>query len=73
MAYRVTAGYVTVETQVRENGARAYIDIRRGAELPGDVPAAQVATLLRQGDIEEVKPARKAAAKKAAAKPADEN
>jgi len=54
MAYRVTAGYVTVETKINERGSRAQVDIPRGADLPGDVPREQVETLLRLGRIEEV-------------------
>jgi len=54
-SYRVTAGYVTVETAVP--GGRAQIDIPRGADLPGDVPAEQVDHLLRTGAIEAVEPA----------------
>lgn len=50
MGYRVSAGYVTVETAVP--GGRAQIDIPRGASLPDDVPAEQVETLLAQGRIE---------------------
>lgn len=61
MAYRVTAGFVTVETKVNDKGARAQIDIPRGADLPGDVPDEQVETLLTLGHIEEAKTARKAA------------
>src|SRR5690606_22626140 len=54
MAYRVTAGYVTVETQINEKGSRAQVDIPRGVDLPGDAPQEQVETLLRLGRIEEV-------------------
>jgi len=59
MAHIVTAGYVTVETAVP--GGRARIDVPRGAELPGDVPAEEVESLVRLGHIEELaaKPARK--------------
>lgn len=71
--YEVVAGYVTVETNV--GAGRAHIDIPRGAELPADVPAEQVQSLLALGAIKpaEPKPERKAkpkakAAKKAAAK-----
>lgn len=53
MTYRVTAGYVTVETKINDKGARAQIDIPRGADLPADVPQEQVDTLLRRGRIEE--------------------
>lgn len=50
--YRVTAGYVTVETKINDKGARAQVDISRGADLPGDVPDEQIQTLLRLGNIE---------------------
>jgi len=49
--FRVTAGYVTVETSVG-GGSRARIDIPRGADLPVDVPAAERDALLRRGDVE---------------------
>lgn len=49
----MTAGYVTVETNVGGR-SRARIDILRGADLPGDVPAAEVEALLRRGDIRRV-------------------
>jgi hypothetical protein len=49
MGYLVLAGYVTVETAVP--GGRAKIDIQRGRELPGDVPAEQVQALLGQARI----------------------
>lgn len=45
----VAAGYVTVETAVP--GGRAQIDIPRGAALPDDVPAEQVAQLAALGHI----------------------
>lgn len=50
--YRVTAGYVTVETTVNDAGGRAHIDIPRGDDLPADVPPAEVQALLRRGVIE---------------------
>lgn len=53
MAYRVIAGYATVQTKLDKG--RAYIDIPRGAELPSDVPAEEVEWLLRSGQIEESK------------------
>lgn len=46
----MTAGYVTVETNVAE-GSRARIDIPRGAELPADVTDADVQALLHRGHI----------------------
>jgi hypothetical protein len=49
--YRVTAGYVTVETAVA-GGRRALVDVPRGAILPADVPAAHIETELRLGTIE---------------------
>lgn len=49
MRYVVTAGYVTVETSV--GAGRAYVDIPRGAPVPGDVPAEQVEMLLRLGHV----------------------
>src|SRR5436190_1669421 len=52
MAFKVTAGYVTVTTAV-EGGGRASVDIPRGAALPDDVPAEQREALLVRGDIEE--------------------
>lgn len=70
MAYKVKAGYVTVQTKTGKG--RAHVDIPRGSELPGDVPAEQIQALLRLGHIEEYggdKPQpRKRAAKKTAAK-----
>lgn len=62
MPYRVTAGYVSAETQVTEQGGRAVVDVPRGAELPGDVPEEQVQRFLALGQIgplersEEVEP-----------------
>ena len=53
-SYRVTAGSVTVETAVP--GGRAQVDIPRGADLPGDVPAEQFEQLLRTGAIEAMEP-----------------
>jgi hypothetical protein len=50
MAYIVTAGYVTAETNI--GPGRARVDITRGAELPADVPLAEVEALLRRGDVE---------------------
>lgn len=50
--YRVTAGYVTVQTTVNDAGGRAHVDISRGEILPADVPAAEVQALLRRGVIE---------------------
>jgi hypothetical protein len=49
--YRVTHGYVTVETAVTAEGARARVDIQPGQLLPPDVPAAEAETLLRQGRV----------------------
>ncbi|HEY9475629.1 MAG TPA: histone-like nucleoid-structuring protein Lsr2 [Mycobacteriales bacterium] len=51
-AYKVAAGYVTVETAVP--GGRAYVDIPRGELLPGDVPDDQVVVLLGRGHLEPV-------------------
>jgi len=62
--YRVTAGYVTVETE-QPGGGRANVDIRRGAILPADVPAEQIATELRLSTIEVVVEAPAAALEKA--------
>lgn len=50
MAYRVLAGYVTVEMDIP--GGRARQDVRAGAILPDDVPDAEVRMLLERGDIE---------------------
>jgi hypothetical protein len=50
--YIVVAGYVTAPTAVP--GGRAWIDIPRGTQLPGDVPAEVVETLLARGAIEQV-------------------
>lgn len=55
--HRVTHGYVTVQTAVTHEGARAHVDIRLGALLPEDVPADEIAALLRQDRIELVKEA----------------
>jgi len=52
MDYRVTAGYVTVETAVP--GGRASVDVGRGQLLPGDVPDEQRELLLAAGHIEPV-------------------
>lgn len=49
--HRVTHGYVTVQTVVTPEGSRAYVDVRPGEMLPSDVPADEVAALLRQGRI----------------------
>lgn len=49
--YEVAAGYVTVETEINEGGARAQVDIPRGADLPSDVPQEQVDTLVARGAI----------------------
>lgn len=51
-AYVVTAGYVTATTAV--GAGRAAVDIARGAVLPADVPAAEVAQLVLQGRVEEI-------------------
>ncbi len=53
MAYVVTAGYVTVETE-RPGGGRALVDIKRGEILPADVPQEQIDTELRLCTIEPV-------------------
>ena len=45
------AGAVTVETAINDHGSRAYIDVPRGAELPGDVPQEQLDRLVVLGDI----------------------
>jgi len=62
MAYIVTAGYVTVQTAVP--GGRAWVDLPRGAQLPGDVPQEEVDRLLKSGHIEATasapKPAKRA-------------
>jgi hypothetical protein len=50
MAYRVTAGAVTVEMDIP--GGRARQDLHRGAVLPADVPEAEVRELLGRGDVE---------------------
>ena len=77
MSYRVKSGFVTVETQVNDRGARAGVDVPRGADLPSDVPAEQVTELLRLGRIEVVEPvrvsepAKKVAAKKAVVSKSD--
>lgn len=64
MGYIVTAGYVTVQTAVGEG--RAWVDVPRGAELPGDVPQEEIDRLAAAGHIEqsEPKPAKRAPAKK---------
>lgn len=49
MSYRVTAGYVTVETAVP--GGRAAVDIPRGDVLPADVPDERVRTLIDLGQV----------------------
>jgi hypothetical protein len=51
MTYIVTAGYVTVPTAVP--GGRAWVDIPRGAEVPGDVPDEDIQRLLSLGHIQE--------------------
>lgn len=53
-SYVVTAGYVTVETEL-PGGGRANVDVQRGKVLPADVPQAQVETELRLGTIEEIR------------------
>jgi hypothetical protein len=69
--YRVTVGFVTVETTV--GAGRASVDIQCGDLLPRDVPQEQVDRLLDRGDITvaapppdsaEPKSARKSAPKK---------
>lgn len=52
--HRVTHGFVTVQTAVTPDGARAWVDVVPGALLPEDVLADQVAALLGQGRIEAV-------------------
>lgn len=52
--YRVTHGAVTVQTAVTEGGARAWVDVPPGRLLPADVPADEVAALLRQDRIRPV-------------------
>lgn len=54
MAYRVTAGGVTAETNV--GPGRARVDFARGAILPADVPAEDLQRLLQVGHVEEVDP-----------------
>lgn len=54
--YVVTAGYVTVETEL-PGGGRALVDVARGSVLPADVPQEQVDTELRLGRIEPVRAA----------------
>jgi hypothetical protein len=49
MAYRVVAGYVTVEMDVP--GGRARRDVRLGEILPADVPEAEIRMLLERGDL----------------------
>lgn len=56
MAYHVTAGRVSVQTQINDKGARAYVDKFRGETLPDDVPREQIETLLRLGKIAEAEP-----------------
>lgn len=51
MAYVVTAGRVSAETQVAEEGGRAVIDFHRGSVLPDDVPDEQVQRFLAAGHI----------------------
>jgi len=51
MTYIVTAGYVTVPTAV--SGGRAWVDIPRGVDLPGDVPDEDIQRLLSLGYIQE--------------------
>lgn len=51
--YVVTAGYVTVETEL-PGGGRAHVDIPRGQILPADVPQEQVEHELRLHTIEAV-------------------
>jgi hypothetical protein len=52
VAYRVLAGYVTVEMDVP--GGRARQDVRVGTILPADVPDPEIRVLLERGDIEMV-------------------
>lgn len=47
--YVVTAGYVTVETQV--GAGRAHVDIPQGSPLPADVPAEQRTRLINAGAV----------------------
>lgn len=67
MAYVVTAGYVTVETEL-PGGRRAHVDVRRGETLPADVPQAQIDWELKLNTIELVpKPEPTSTAEEAAA------
>lgn len=50
MAYRVTAGAVTVEMGIP--GGRARRDVLRGEFLPDDAPLDEVLVLLMRGDVE---------------------
>lgn len=71
--YVVTAGYVTVETEL-PGGGRAHVDVRRGELLPDDVPDAQVEHELGLRTIEAVdepKPATPTAAVTPPGDPAD--
>jgi hypothetical protein len=52
VAYIVTAAYATVETNV--GPGRARVDVPRGQQLPADVPAEDLATVLRLGQVVEV-------------------
>jgi hypothetical protein len=54
MAYVVTTGAVSAETQVTEAGGRAVLDFPRGAVLPDDVPTEQLEAFLARGQIAEV-------------------
>lgn len=52
--HRVTHGSVTVQAVVTPEGGRAWVDVAPGRLLPDDVPADEVAALLRQGRVEVV-------------------
>lgn len=54
--FRVTAGYVTVETEL-PGGSRANIDVPKGEFLPADVPQAQIDWELQLNTIERIRPA----------------
>lgn len=52
MTFRVVTGRVAAETNV--GPGRATVDFHRGAVLPDDVPAEQIASFLARGLLESV-------------------